>query len=88
MLLKKCIIFYFNILGVSNLTGLLRIHVCEVMSGEVVTDELNELNEKYANCLLMYFYLLSRISYHLETYSVKKFAFFNIFYLLCMLMKS
>lgn len=75
------LIFFFLIqkntnlifLGLSNLTGSLRSHVCEVMNAEVLTNELNELNAKFADCLLMYIYLLSRISHHLETYTVKKF---------------
>ncbi|KAI1724403.1 non-SMC mitotic condensation complex subunit 1 domain-containing protein [Ditylenchus destructor] len=58
--------------GLSNLTADLRGHVSDVMNTPVLTEDLTQLNFKYANCLLMYVYLLSRISYHVEAYVSKK----------------
>ncbi|KAI1716364.1 non-SMC mitotic condensation complex subunit 1 domain-containing protein [Ditylenchus destructor] len=60
------------ITGLRNLTADLRGHVSYVMNTPVLTEELTQLNFKYANCLLMYVYLLSRISYHVEAYVSKK----------------
>uniref|UniRef100_A0A915D6C5 Condensin complex subunit 1 N-terminal domain-containing protein n=1 Tax=Ditylenchus dipsaci TaxID=166011 RepID=A0A915D6C5_9BILA len=64
----------FDILakGLSNFTPPLRNHVSDVINSTLLTDELSELNEKYRNCLLMYIYLLSRISHQIEAYVSKK----------------
>ena len=63
------------IIGVENFLPPLRDHLTDLAYPDFQVDEnaeaLKEITENYSNLLLMYFYLLSRLSHHFENHIVK-----------------
>ncbi|KAH7719841.1 Asparaginase family protein [Aphelenchoides avenae] len=55
----------------------LKDHLKQVVNSDGADDQMKETSDKYANMLLMYCYLLARVSFHIETEVIRRFRNMN-----------
>lgn len=59
-------------LGFEDFLPVLREHLRQAVNSDGTDEEVKENSEKYSNVLLMYCYLLARISTHIEIEVVRR----------------